>query len=333
MYIKDKPPDDFFKCVKVSLKHVIKHYEINQPKINLTVIKAHKIVIHTLQFMKLYLLDYYDRNNNLPKLDKKFINACLKTVCVKKTKTGSPPNKETRKLKERLTAFYNTHYKPLCQNEELNYTYMNEIIDYLSVDILTMYENNIKLNYIEYVERYVNIIWEKKFITKQIRKIKKKKKDKDTAVRKLHSQLRKIKNDLLNIENSKYKSNSIYHQWIKNQHVLVVPNKQEFKKDNIYYDLQCNPQDYLPCMIYMMRQVEKSEYSIKNVFPTRNHIIPKHIRLDTTTLVHLLMTKKHGKKIDYLRRGNLKRFENKIWKFFFRTEKNVSKKNGIHSII
>ena len=46
----------------------------------------------------------------------------------------------------------------------------------------------------------------------------------------------------------------------------------------------------------------------------RNEIIPKHIRLDTTTLVHLLMTKKQGKKSDYLFKGNLKRFEDKIIK-------------------
>lgn len=30
---KDKPPDDYFKCVKVSLKHNIKHPDINIPKI------------------------------------------------------------------------------------------------------------------------------------------------------------------------------------------------------------------------------------------------------------------------------------------------------------
>ena len=52
MNIKEEPPDDFFKCVKVSLKHVLKHYEINQTKINETVVKANKIVIHTLQIIK-----------------------------------------------------------------------------------------------------------------------------------------------------------------------------------------------------------------------------------------------------------------------------------------
>ncbi len=320
MNIKETPPDNYFKCVKVSLKHVLKHYEIIQPKINQTVIKAHKIIIHTLQFMKLYLLDYYDTHKTLPKIDKIFINCCMKILCKEKS-IGRPPKKEIKELKDKLTNFYNTHYKPLCQDEELDYTYMNTILDYLTIDIVTMYENNIKLHYIEYVERYVNVMWEKKFMTKQIRKIKKTKKDRDSTISKLNNQLRKVKNDVLNIEDTNFKSYSYYHSWIKEQKKFIIPTKKKFRKNNLYYDLQCNPQDYLQCMIYMMKQVEKRGYSTNNPFPMRNDIIPKHIRLDTTTLVHLLLTKNYGKKKDYLFKGDLKKNENKIWKFFFRTER------------
>ena len=46
------------------------------------------------------------------------------------------------------------------------------------------------------------------------------------------------------------------------------------------------------------KQVEKNECSINNVFPLRTDIIAKHIRIDTTTLVHLLMTKKQGNKTE-----------------------------------
>ena len=48
---------------------------------------------------------------------------------------------------------------------------MNTILDYLTIDILTMYDNNIKLHYVEYVEQYVNVIWKKKFIVNKIRKL------------------------------------------------------------------------------------------------------------------------------------------------------------------
>lgn len=320
MDISEEPPGDFFKCVKVSLKHVLKHYEINQPKINNTAIKAHKIVIHTLQFMKLYLIDYYEKHNSIPVIDKEFINSCMKILCNEKA-GGRPPKKEIKELKDKLKSFYNEHYKPLCQTEELDYTHMNTILDYLTIDILTMYENNIKQHYIEYIERYVNVIWEKKFMITQIRKIKKTKIDRESTIRTLNTQLRKIKVDLLNIENTNYKSNSYYHKWINEQKKLVIPVKDKFMKDNLFYDLQCTPQDYFSCMIFMMKQVEKQGYTTTNPFPMRNDVIAKHIRLDTTTLVHLLMTKTQGNKSDYLFKGNLKRFEDKIWKFFFRTEK------------
>ena len=46
----------------------------------------------------------------------------------------------------------------------LEYTHMNTILDYLSISIITDYENNIKCHYVEYIERYVNVIWKKKFM-------------------------------------------------------------------------------------------------------------------------------------------------------------------------
>ena len=72
MNIKEKPLD-FFKSVKIPIKYILKHPDINLPKINEITIKSNKIVIHTLQFIKLYLLDYYDQNKSLPKVDKVFI--------------------------------------------------------------------------------------------------------------------------------------------------------------------------------------------------------------------------------------------------------------------
>ncbi len=325
MNVKDKPPDNYLKCIKVPLKHVLKHQNVNLIKINETVIKAHKIVIHTLQFMKLYLLDHYNKKKILPKIDKVFINCCMKILC-NENAGGRPPKEEIVKLKKKLTTFYNKYYKSLTVKEDLDYTYMNTILDYLTIDILTMYENNIKQHYVEYVERYVNVVWQKKFMIEKIRKVKKTKKDRESTIKQLCKQLRRIKNDLLNVENDELKSNTYYHKWIKEQKKLIVPIKNEFKKDSLYYDLQCFPQDYLPCMVYMMKHIEQLEFSVNNVFPMRSNITPKHIRLDTTTIIHLLITKKQGNKSNYLFKGNLKRFEDKIWKFFFNTEKQCFKK-------
>ena len=76
---KEKPPE-FFKSVKTSLKSILKHPEFNEAKINNVVIKAHKIVIHTLQFMKLYFLYHYETNGILPEIDKVLILNIMKNI-------------------------------------------------------------------------------------------------------------------------------------------------------------------------------------------------------------------------------------------------------------
>jgi len=290
---KENPPDKsrgIFKCVKIPLQHVLKDRDVNSQKIFNTVVTANKIVIHTLQFMKLYLLNYYHTHNTLPKIDKLFVNCCLKTVCVKKTARGRPPNEETQLLKTQLTNFYDNHYKPFTQ-EELEYTYMTAILEYITIDIITMYENNVKQHYIEYVERYVNVMFKKKSLIDKIKK-ERSGNDREISIKSVTDQLRKIKNDLLNNSRSSHLS---YHQWIEQHRSYIVPPKQ-FKNNNLYYDLQCSPQDYFPCMVHMMNRIEKHGHGLYNLFPMRTEIIPKHIRIDTATLIRLLITPTHGTK-------------------------------------
>ena len=322
---KEKPPE-FFKSTKTSLKSILKHPEINTKKINDVVIKAHKIVIHTLQFLKMYILHHYQtQSQTIPIIDKILILNVMKVVCGEKhTNQGRLPKKETLELIENLTSFYTQHYNPYTQPEQLDYEYMSNVLSYLCEDIMTMYENNIQLHYVDYVERFVNVVWKKRMIVEKIRKIFPTKKEKEARIRHLEKELRKIKNDLLNVDNSvAYTAQPHYHKWITQQKKHILPDKEKFQKQSIYYDLKCKPMDYFPCMIAMMKQVENNEETISNVFPLRSSISPGYIRLDTITLVYLLLRKEQGKKSDYNNQGNTKKHEDKIWKFFFRTEKKV----------
>ena len=152
---------------------------------------------------------------------------------------------ETMELKDKLTAFYTEHYKPYTQPEQLDYEYMSNVLSYLCEDIMTMYENNIQLHYVDYMERFVNVVWKKKMIVEKIRKMFPTKKEKETRIRYLEKELRQIKNDLLNVEpNVAYTSKPYYHTWITEQKQLILPNKEKFQKQSIYYDLKCKPMDY-----------------------------------------------------------------------------------------
>jgi hypothetical protein len=254
----------------------------------------------------------------------------MKVVCgERQTNQGKPPKKETIELKDKLTTFYTEHYKPYTQSEQLDYEYMSNVLSYLCEDTMTMYENNIQIHYVDYVERFVNVVWKKKMLVEKIRKIFLTKKEKDARIRLLEKELRQIKNDLLNVDNAvAYTSKSYYHNWITQQKKHILPNKDKFQKQSIYYDLKCKPMDYFPCMIAMMKHVENDLETISNVFPLRSSIAPGYIRLDTITLVNMLLRKEQGKKSDYSNQGNTKKHEDKIWNFFFRTEKKVFRKTG-----
>ena len=108
--------------------------------------------------------------------------------------------------------------------------------------------------------------------------------------------------------------------WIDEQRKKVIPVRK-LQEDSIYYDIQCSPQDYLPLMLYMMKTVEAYDASVNNVCPLRSEIIPKHFRLDTDSLIALCFTDEQGKKSDYRTKGNLVKQQDRIWDFFFKTNK------------
>lgn len=279
---------DYFKCLKIPLKPIVKNPEISIPKITSAVVVCNKIVINSLMFMRSYLVSYFKKNNSLPIIDKRFVNLCMKVMCIEGI-NEKPLEKEVRELKEQLIAYYNTDFKPYIQEEVLDYTHLNNVLDYLTISIITKYENNIKLYYVEYVERYIKITWKKR---DTIKKIKEQHSDITTQtnlIKDFCKQLKKMKLDVLDVSNE-YKSDEKYHSWIKNVKKFITPNKNKYQKDNLYDDLQCNPQDYLPCMIRMMIEVEKEGVGmISRVFPMRNDIIHHSIQLDTQTSVLRLL--------------------------------------------
>ena len=66
---KEPPVLSYYKCIKTSLKSIAKN-DFTISKINDTAIMANKIVIHSLQFLKLYLIHLYDNNEKLPVIKK-----------------------------------------------------------------------------------------------------------------------------------------------------------------------------------------------------------------------------------------------------------------------
>mmetsp|Transcript_160 Transcript_160/g.175 ORF Transcript_160/g.175 Transcript_160/m.175 type:complete len:114 (-) Transcript_160:36-377(-) len=78
-------------------------------------------------------------------------------------------------------------------------------------------------------------------------------------------------------------------------------------------------------MMRMTKTIEGMGKKVRNVCPLRTNIIPKHITIDTSTLIHLLFTSEMGVKSKLMTKGELIKKKKEIWVFFFMTNKKAFK--------
>jgi len=127
MVKKKKPKDTFqefrnneksaYKTFKIPLKTILLNRETIQPVINNLVFEMNDLVIHTYQFIRLYVLDKYTKNLLLPTIDDTFISYCIKTLGIRDNRGKKCKNIE---LLETLEEFYKTEYQPLLNHEKTN---------------------------------------------------------------------------------------------------------------------------------------------------------------------------------------------------------------------
>ena len=95
-----KPPDisndNIFRVIKCPLKAVLKDYNNIQPIIEDAVKDINKFVIFGYQFIRLYLLDKFNNNQELPTINKQFVLDVIKTISSPNTKRGQKTKQETR---------------------------------------------------------------------------------------------------------------------------------------------------------------------------------------------------------------------------------------------
>ena len=142
-----KPPDKpvhYMKCKKTSLKSIAKSdntIEILTSKVNL----VHKIAVHTLHFIKLYTIDFYNKNQKFQTIDEQFILEVMKVICVQSTGAGAPSNQDTLNFRKPLQQFIMTitkNFKELNNlTENIFYKFFNILPLKLSQATKTTHDN------------------------------------------------------------------------------------------------------------------------------------------------------------------------------------------------
>ena len=144
-------------------------------------------------------------------LKNKIENKYLKDVLISsEIYYDSPSNKDDYSVLEKD----NNHIKNFKKFELYNNDIKKGFVLRFTLNRETMYENNIKLHYVEYIERFVNIVWKKKETITKIKEENKEDEKQKELVNEFCRQLRKIKTDILEVS-KEYTSDIKYHNWIK----------------------------------------------------------------------------------------------------------------------
>jgi hypothetical protein len=299
---------DYMKTTKDNIKNVIRNENLLST-INDIVIRTNKIVIHSYQFLKLYLLDLYKNNKSFPVIDKEFICDIFKVITIRKCNTGGYTKENMPEQQKILQEFYNKHYKETTIKDDiLYYDKMSYILAYEAIDMETNINVNIQEHFLQHLYKFINILLDVKGKRDKITEENKDKTIRKEKHKELTSEINLVKKDLTSF--SELKSNQKYHQFIKKQRKLIYGDKVKFDEDNIVYDLKTNTQTYLKSMFYIASELEKIYDNIKihneniknndnnikqirlfNVIPLRTNIISKHITLDTCGILSNFLDK------------------------------------------
>ena len=90
----------------------------------------------------------------------------------------------------------------------------------------------------------------------------------------------------------------------------IVPENYD---TSYFYDIKVNPQKYLKHMIFMNLQLEEMNTKMFQFFPLQTHLIPRHIQIDTKSLVELLIDADKKQYCD-----NIETNKEKLWNTFFK---------------
>ena len=125
--------------------------------INDVVKRANNIVCKTYMLLRLIILDKYHNNQDLPNIDVDFINIAFKVFINSSGKKSLCKNNKI--VLENLKSYYDSNIFGDLEDG----TNLNPILIYSAKTMYISIINNIKLNFIAYLNRYINSIFYKKY--------------------------------------------------------------------------------------------------------------------------------------------------------------------------
>lgn len=298
MSIKDEPPDKY-QCLKIPIRNIL-HKDIDNNEtiqiINHAVMRTNVITTKTYFLLRLWVLQKYNNQQEIPEITEDTIRMCMKSVM--KSSAGPKPKGNNLLL---LQEFQNLYSFPSVEDGKN----LSAILNYYAITMITAIENNIKLHFMDYIHRFINSYF-KHLYKEEIQ-------DKDFK-KQLYAELKVVKNDIIN---NTLLCDTKYHEWINENRYKIVPSEYD---TNYYYDIKATPQKYFKYMIFMNTELERIEGKMFQFFPLQTNIIPRHIQIDTKALIELFVNEKMGEYLD-----NIEKYKDILWSKYFNIKQSLRK--------
>jgi hypothetical protein len=287
-----------YKTFKIPLKTILLNRDTIHPVVNHLVFEINDLVIHTYQFIRLYVLNCYTNKQPLPELDENFISYCIKSLGTRDNRGKKCKDTE---LLETLEKFYQEEYQPLLNHEKTNLKNTSFLLPYLATQIHSSLHNNLQEHFIQHFLRFINKT--------------------TTEITEEKSTLFQFKKHLFDLT----ETNEMFSEWKITHLSNILPT--EIKK-SIHYDVKVRPFEYIKGLLYMNSILEKMESKLFQPLPLRNNIIPKHIIIDTASLINLFCSEK-DKDGNKIKKGellsNVKENQNEVWCNFLNLKNKIFK--------
>jgi len=300
-----KEPPDKYQCLKLPIQKILKSDTDTKTLeiINDAVLRTNYITTKSYFLLRLWVLEKYHNNQEIPLITEDTIKMSMKSL----VKASAGPKAKGNNLLL-LQEFQKLHTFSLEDGKNLS-----AILDYYATTMITAIENNIKMNFMDYVKRFVNSYF------KSVYKDEIKNKD---FRKQLYKELHVVKNDIIN---ETLLSDPKYHSWLNENRYKIVP--KEYDK-SYYYDVKVNPQRYLKHMIFMNLELEEKDAKMFQFFPLQTQIISRHIQIDTKSIIELLVD---ADKKQYL--DNVELNKEILWDKFFTINQYLRKYEFDYTII
>ena len=286
--ITKKDPPDKYRCLKLPITSILFNTKESDLEVNNFMSILHHAIVRTNAItsksyfiLRLWVLDKYHNNQEIPEITEDTVSMAMKSIM--KPSSGQKPKGNNLILLDefqKITTLY-------LDNESFSLEdgrNLSSILNYYVTTMITSIETNIKMNFFNYIKRFINSyfkhLYQEQLVNKEFKK-------------QLYKEINLIKNDIIN---NTLTCDEKYHSWLNMNRYNIVPETFE---TSYYYDIKITPYKYLKYMIFMCLEIEKIEGKLFQFFPLQSNTIPKNIHLDTKSLVELFVdTEKHQKLID-----------------------------------